>query len=47
MRLQFGDLQKAKAAEALALQIGRMLTGLSTYLAREIQANRSTPPTSN
>ncbi len=47
MRLQFGDLQKAKAAEALALQIGRMLTGLSTYLAREIQANRSSPPTSN
>ena len=47
MRLQFGNLQKAKAAEVLALQIGRMLTGLSTYLAREIQANRSTPPTSN
>jgi four helix bundle protein len=44
MRLQFGDLQKAKAAEALSLQVGRMLSGLSTYLAREIEANRSIPP---
>jgi four helix bundle protein len=47
MRLQLGDLQKAKDAEALSLQVGRMLSGLSTYLAREIHANRSIPPVSN
>jgi four helix bundle protein len=47
MRLKLGDVQKAKDAEALSLQVGRMLSGLSTYLAREIDANRSTPPVSN
>ncbi len=46
MRLQLGDLQKAQEAEALSLQIGRMLSGLSTYLAREIQGNRSAPASS-
>ena len=46
MRLCFGDPQKARNTEVLSLQIGRMLTGLSTYLAREIQANRSAPPAS-
>jgi four helix bundle protein len=43
MRLRFGDMDKVKSAEALSLRIGRMLTGLSTYLAREIQANRVAP----
>ena len=36
MRLHYGDREKALATEALSLQIGRMLTGLSTYLGREI-----------
>jgi four helix bundle protein len=46
-RLQFGDADKANIAESLSMQIGKMLSGLSTYLAREIQSNRSIPPTNN
>jgi four helix bundle protein len=42
-RLQFGDRKKAQAAEALSIQIGKMLSGLSTYLAREIQSHRNQP----
>jgi four helix bundle protein len=42
-RLKYGDLNKAQAAEILSIQIGRMLSGLSAYLAKEIQANRSDP----
>jgi len=43
-RLHFGDPLKLAAAESLSIEIGKMLGGLATYLAREIQANRSTPP---
>ena len=43
-RLQFGDRKKAEAAEVLSVQVGKMLSGLSAYLAREIRANHSTPP---
>ena len=46
-RLGFGNPVKLTAAEALSLEIGKMLGGLSTYLAREIQANRSNPPYDN
>jgi four helix bundle protein len=42
-RLQFGDPVKLDAAAELSLEIGKMLGGLSAYLAREIQAKRSTP----
>ena len=40
-RLQFGDRDKAEAAEVLSIRIGKMLTSLSKYLASEIQANRN------
>ena len=46
-RLGFGNPVKLTAAEALSIEIGKMLGGLSTYLAREIQANRSNPPYDN
>ena len=46
-RLQFGDSEKAQAAETLSIQIGKMLSNLSKYLTTEIQANRSIPPTNN
>ncbi len=46
-RLQLGDQVKANETEALSLEISKMLSGLSTYLAKEIQSNRSTPPTNN
>ena len=36
--------QSSMTRRALSLEIGKMLGGLSAYLAREIQANRSTPP---
>jgi len=39
-RLGFGDAVKLTAAETLSLEIGKMLGGLSAYLAREIQAKR-------
>jgi len=35
------------AAEVLSVEIGKMLGGLATYLAREIAANRSIPPYDN
>jgi len=46
-RLQFGDSEKAQAAETLSIKIGKMLSNLSKYLTTEIQANRSIPPTNN
>jgi len=46
-RLGFGDTEKLMAAEALSVEIGKMLGGLATYLAREIAANRSIPPYDN
>lgn len=46
-RLGFGDSGELTAAETLSIEIGKMLGGLSTYLAREIQANRSNPPYDN
>ena len=46
-RLGFGNPVNHTAAEALSIEIGKMLGGLSTYLAREIQANRSNPPYDN
>ncbi|HEX7158286.1 MAG TPA: four helix bundle protein [Edaphobacter sp.] len=46
-RLQFGPPEKTKAAEALSIEVGRMLSGLSSYLAREIRADRSMPPSTN
>ncbi|HZY61527.1 MAG TPA: four helix bundle protein [Edaphobacter sp.] len=46
-RLQFGCSEKARSAEALAIEIGKMLSSLSKYLSIEIQENRSTPPTTN
>lgn len=42
-RLQFGDPAKLDAAASLSLEIGKMLGGLSAYLAREIQSKRTTP----
>lgn len=46
-RLGFGNPAKLTAAEVLSLEVGKMLGGLSTYLSREIQANRSNPPYDN
>jgi four helix bundle protein len=46
-RLSFGDPIKLAAAESLSLEIGKMLGGLAAYLAREIQASRSSPPYDN
>lgn len=46
-RLGFGDTGKLHTAENLSLEVGKMLGGLSTYLAREIKANRSNPPYDN
>jgi four helix bundle protein len=43
-RLGLGDCSRIEPAETLALEIGKMLGGLSAYLAREIQADRLTPP---
>jgi four helix bundle protein len=43
--LGFGDSAKLFTAESLSIEIGKMLGGLSAYLAREVQANRSAPPT--
>jgi four helix bundle protein len=43
-RLGFGDSKRLIAAEALSVEIGKMLGGLATYLAREIGADRSNPP---
>jgi len=43
-RLEFGDVAKINAAEALAVEIGKMLGGLSAYLAREIGTKRTDPP---
>jgi four helix bundle protein len=43
-RVGFGDPQKLIAAEALSVEIGKMLGGLAAYLAREINLNRSSPP---
>jgi four helix bundle protein len=37
-RLGFGHLAKLSSAETLSIEIGKMLGGLSAYLAREIQA---------
>jgi four helix bundle protein len=41
-RLSFGDAEKLLSAQALSIEIGKLLGGLSSYLAREIEANRST-----
>ena len=46
-RLSFGDPGKLLSAEALSIEIGKLLGGLSAYLAREIEANRSVPPRTN
>ncbi len=43
-RLGFGDATKLTTAEALSLEIGKMLGGLSAYLAREIEAKHTIPP---
>jgi four helix bundle protein len=40
-RLKFGDKAKLSLAETLSVEIGKMLGGLSAYLAREIEAQRS------
>jgi len=42
--LQFGDPAKLFTAESLSIEVGKMLGGLSAYLAREVQANRSAQP---
>ena len=39
-RLGFGHPAKLSSAEALSIEIGKMLGGLAAYLAREIHANR-------
>jgi four helix bundle protein len=36
-RLKFGDQAKLSEAEALSIEIGKMLGGLAAYLAREIK----------
>jgi four helix bundle protein len=46
-RLGFGDPARLIAAETLSVEIGKMLGGLAAYLAREVQASRSTPPHAN
>ena len=46
-RLRFGDPLKLVAAEALSLEIGKMLGGLAAYLARAVQANHPNPPYAN
>jgi four helix bundle protein len=43
-RLKFGDAVKLDAAATLSIEIGKMLGGLSAYLAREVQAHRSAQP---
>jgi four helix bundle protein len=43
-RLLLRDPTQLDAAEVLSLDIGKMLGGLSAYLAREVQAQRSTQP---
>jgi hypothetical protein len=42
--LRFGDPTKLLTAESLSVEVGKMLGGLSAYLAREVQANRSAQP---
>jgi four helix bundle protein len=46
-RLKFGDSIKLDAAEALSIEIGRMLGVLPAYLAPEILAKRSSQPDAN
>ena len=43
-RLGLGDAVKLTAAETLSLEIGKMLGGLSAYLAHEIEAKHTIPP---
>jgi four helix bundle protein len=40
-RLDFGKADKLSSAETLSLEIGKMLGGLSAYLSREIETQRS------
>ena len=42
--LRFGDSTKRSTAESLSIEVGKMLGGLSAYLAHEVQANRSAQP---
>jgi four helix bundle protein len=42
--LRFGDPTKLSTAESLSIEVGKMLGGLSAYLAHEVQANRSGQP---
>jgi four helix bundle protein len=46
-RLGFGHSARISSAETLSIEIGKMLGGLSAYLAREIHANRSNPAYDN
>ena|SRR5579862_832928 len=44
-RLGFGSATGISSAEALSIEIGKMLGGLSAYLAREIQTQNSSSRT--
>jgi four helix bundle protein len=46
-RLEFGDQTQLSAAETLSIEIGKMLGGLSAYLAREIQEQSLKPSNRN
>jgi four helix bundle protein len=46
-RLGFGHAARISSAEMLSTEIGKMLGGLSAYLAREIHTQNSKPPRNN